>query len=75
MGNVDESEHASIRLSKLHGDTHQQSYAEFAMTKLIGVQGPVIRLTRPAMRVSRDLPQPASASGMSTPLMWYCRSP
>ncbi len=36
--NVDESEQTSIRPSKLHGDTHQQSYAAFAMSKLIGVQ-------------------------------------
>lgn len=36
--NADESEQVSIRPSKLHGDTHQQSYAAFAMSKLIGVQ-------------------------------------
>ena len=36
--NVDESEKVSIRPSKLHGDTHQQSYAAFAMSKLIGNQ-------------------------------------
>lgn len=36
--NVDESDKPSLQPSKLHGDTHQQSYAAFAMSKLIGVQ-------------------------------------
>lgn len=36
--NVDEPDQISIRPSTLHGDTHQQSYAAFAMSKLIGVQ-------------------------------------
>lgn len=66
-----ESPQTSIRPTKLHGDTHQQSYAAFAMSKLIGVQ------LMPRIRAIHNLDffRPSDATvraGRLRTLRWCC---